>query len=352
MRRHAPRPRSLLAVAALSASTALLASCGAAAPSVAATVDGTEISVDSVTRMAGSQYLAAQANQAFGQVSTPDGTEGATVHRLALSILVQDLVYEAALREVDASPTADDRARADELVAEIEAQGGQFDSVARPVVVRLVLAQVTLARAVAGADTSDPVTPEKLEAFFEENRENFGELTCVNGFQVLAESAPAAQALIDGGASIDDVVGDPSIGAQPLSSDGEEACVSAGQVNEAIADLVGTTPVGEWASATVEAQPGQSVAIFLRPSSRGPAELDHPVIARQISDQLTQEASVALQQSLSEVGPTIERTLSRLDVEIDPRYGRWDPAEPTLVVPPPVPRAATPADGSPLTFSP
>lgn len=355
MRRHAPRTRSLVAAAA--AAAALATSCGIAAPSTAATVDGEDISIDAVNRMAESEYLAAQAEQQYGLVSTPDGTEGANTQRLALSVLVQDKVYEVAMRAEDASANDDDRARADELLAGVESQGAPFDEASRAVFGRLVVAQVALARKVTGVDTSDPVTPEKVEAFFEANRDRFGELTCVDGFQVLAESAPAAQAAIDGGATVADVVGDTTIGAQPLSPDGQEACVAAGQVNEALADLVGTTPVGEWASTTVESQGGQSIAIFLRPSSRGPAELDNPVVSQQIEQALTEEASAALQQALAEVAPAIERTLRRIDVEIDPRYGRWDPEEPTLVVPPVTPRlsaadARAEAAESPLTQAP
>lgn len=359
MRRHAPRTRPLAAVAALSAglSAGLLTSCGIAAPSTAATVDGHDISIEAVSRMAESDYLASQSADAFGQVSTPEGTEGADVQRLALSVLLQDKVYEIALREEGATASADDRARAEELLAGVEGQGAQFDAASRAVFERLVVAQVALARKVTGVDTSDPVTPAKVEAFFEANRDQFGELTCLNGFQLLAEGAPAAQAAIDGGATVDDVVGDATLGAQPLSPDGQDACVAAGQVNEALADLVGATPVGEWASTVVDGQGGQSIAIFLRPSSRGPAELDNPVVSQQIEQQLTESASAALQQALAEVGPTIERTLRRIDVEVDPRYGRWDPEEPTLVVPPVTPRlsaadARAQAAESPLTQAP
>lgn len=355
MRRHAPRTRSLVAVAA--AAAALATSCGIAAPTTAATVEGEDISVDAVTRMASSEYLAAQAEQQYGLVSTPEGTEGASTQRLALSVLLQDRVYAIAMRAEDASANSDDRERATELLAGVESQGAPFDAASREVFERLVVSQVALARKVTGVDTSDPATPEKVEAFFEANRDQFGELTCVDGFQVLAESAPAAQAAIDGGATVADVVGDATIGAQPLSADGQEACVAAGQVNEALSELVGTTPVGQWGSTTVESQGGQSIAIFLRPSSRGPAELDDPVVNQQITQALTEEASTALQQALAEVAPAIQRTLRRIDVEVDPRYGRWDPEEPTLVVPPVTPRLSAAdqrarAAESPLTAAP
>ena len=325
------------------AAVALLTACGVAEDTTAATVNGQDISVSAVTKLAKSKYIVDTAS-AGGLVSSKDVVVGSTTRRAALGLLVQSEVYEAGIAARKGEITDVDRDAAEAQISDYESNNQTtIDDTARPVIVRLIAAQAALGRILGGADIESAASPEKIEAYFDEHADEFAKI-CVDGFAVTSDQAAAAQAAVDRGDDIAAILADSSLQAQSLSQTGTETCVLSGQVSDSpLADLITTGPVGQWSSTDISDATAGDLTVFVRPNSRDEPTLDDPDISDQIAQQLQSEATSAAQEAF---GAEAETILKRADVEIDSRYGRWDPSDPSLILAPlaPTPSAKAAAE--------
>ena len=324
---------------------ALTTACGVAEDTTAATVDGTDISMSAVASLAKTTYIADRSDRAgAGLVSSSDTSVGSSKLRTALGLLVQVHALEGQVKARKGSITAEDRQNAESQVTQTEQQAAQqggsssLEPAIRKLFVRYFAAETALVRMQGGAEPAAP-TQAEVEQYFEAHADEFGVLTCVDGFAVLAASTPAAQAAIDRGDGIATILADAAIQAQPLSQDGKEVCVGAGQVTEKnLAALIENGPVGTWSSVSIEDPSNGTLTVFIRPNSREQATATTPAVVEQITSQLQQEAATARN---SEITKSLQAALKAADVEIDPRYGTWDPKG-GIVAAPTAPRPAGP----------
>lgn len=320
------------------AAVVLLTACGVAEDTTAATVDGRDITVSAVTKLAKSEYLVSTAS-GEGLVSSSDVVVGSTTRRAALALLVQAEVFAADVRAQGGEVTDEDRQAADAQISQYEQeQGVTIDEAARPTITRLLAARTASARLSPVA--VDEVTDAQVEAYFADNAEQFADLSCVDAFAVEPAQAAAAQAAVDGGDSLAEILSNAQLAAQPLGQDGGEVCAPPDQVQEpTLAQLIYEAPVGQWASGEI-ANGGETIAVFVRPNSRGDVGPDNETVAAQVRQQLQAEAETAAQTLSSDA----EQKLFELaDVEIDPRYGDWDPSQQSLILAPPAPRQSAKA---------
>lgn len=320
-----PVKRLIAGVAALAILVA--ASCGALEDTTAARVGDQEITVHAVERLAASEIIGQQAAGA-GLVSPTQGTTGSARARAALSLLLYTGVLEDAVR-ARGGFTADDREQG-RSEAESQMQGADEPELVK-VLGRYFAARVALVRVLGAAEEPGQ---DQIEAYFEENRSQF-EQSCVEGFAVLQPAATAAQAAVDGGASVDEVLADPALGAQSLDVEPGEVCVSdTGQLNPDLAALVFDGTIGEWDSVPLTGQTGDTFVVFVRPSRRVDATLDDPQVLQAVTDAVTQANQEDAQARLDD---QLQAIMERAEVDVDPRYGDWDPSSAELLLPPRAP---------------
>jgi hypothetical protein len=332
-------------LAAISAALVLagtLSACGIASDDIAATVAGKEISTADVARLARTDVVGQQA-QAAGLVSATPGTTGGSRQRAALSILVQTAIFEDAVRSRGGKITGADTAAAESQLSQFEQQQSQqggkpLSASTRKMLKDYVAAQTAIVRLLElDADVPTP-TDADIAQYFEDHKDQFDVvLTCVDGFAVTADKSAAAQEAIDGGADAATVLATPELAAQSLSQQGGEQCIAPGQVqNEDLARLVEETPVGTWRSAVVPDESGQTsgTAVFIRANSRAAASPSTPSVAQEISQAIQQEAQQKAQAAATRKTLTVFKAA---EVDIDPRYGTWDPSQPNDIQAPTAP---------------
>lgn len=305
------------------AAAVVLSACGVAEDTVAATVAGRDISTDAVAELAESTYIAAEASAQGGLVANLEGSTGVQRQRFALRYLVMTAVLERLLEDRGGEITPDDLQQASEGIAQEQQQAAasgmgapEIDTAARQALTRFRAAQTALSRSIE-------VTPEEIQDYFDEHSDEFGDLTCIDGFAVLSESGPAAQALLDGGAGIEDIAGNAELAAQPLTQTGEEVCVLEGDITSPDLAPLANGPVGEWGSTVLTANDGSELAVFILPSSRRPATPNDDAVLQRIE----QELSATIQER-------VERELDLVAVDVDPRFGRWDSSDQERILPP------------------
>ena len=95
-----------------------------------------------------------------------------------------------------------------------------------------------------------------------------------------------------------------------------------------------TLPSIVWSATELADPQAGNLVVYIRPNSREVATLDTPAVVQQITSALQQDAETQVQAKISDA---LSELLLEADVTIDPRYGRWDPTDPMLVLAPPVP---------------
>jgi len=321
---------------------ALLTGCSVAEDTTAATVGGKDITVAEVAELARSPYIV-QSASAEGLISSSDVVKGATTQRAALSLLVQSRVFEDAVAARKGEVTADDEQVAESQISGFEQQNAAIDTTARELLLRTIAAQSALSRLLGGDDIADAASDESVAAYFADHQQDYDQV-CVDGFAVRSPEKAAAQAAVDGGADVQTVLADAALQAQAMTQDGGEVCVFSGQVTDPdLADLIAQAPEGRWTTADLDDPQAGAITVFIRANRRVAATLDDANVTDAIRTLLQEEATNEAQQKFS---GEQERVFATADVEIDPRYGTWDPTAQTVLVPPPTPKLSAKATAS------
>lgn len=326
------------------------ASCGIAEDDTAASVFGKDISVKEVDELARTDFVKSRLESTgAGLVSSTNGTTGSESRRFALNLLVQTVAMEEAVERRGGEITSEDLATADDALEAAEQQAQQAGSseslepTVKALFRRNVAAESALRR-MNGADESGAAPSDAdIEAYFEEHADEFGEVTCVDGFAVPEAQAGAAQVAVDRGDDVSAVLADSALGAQSLSQTGEEVCVGPEEIAEPVlAELVNTGAIGVWGTGSLEGPTGM-LTVFVLPSFRGPATPELPSIRAQIETAIQEAAAAELQADLTEY---IASSWDSPDIEIDPRYGSWDRSVGNVLAPP-TPRLSAKASATP-----
>ncbi|MEZ5321886.1 MAG: hypothetical protein R2698_07425 [Microthrixaceae bacterium] len=349
---------TIVAVAVLFVTSA----CGVLRDSTVATVNGTRIDDAAVLSLARSTIITQNAQAtSSGVVARLPGSVGGSSARLAAFVMVQKVVLEQILRSEGSSVTAADRSQAEEdastlsdrkQFADARAKGAFVDVRAAQIAVQRVMARRYPAPANATSDAA-------VAAYFAAHRDEFPDQRCLDGVAVPVAQQGTALASLEGGATVKDVVANTALGAQPLSQDGGEVCVSESQMsNTSLRNAVLAAVPGRWAVVDVRDEQGNQVAdqngtamvAILRVNRVEEQTAQTPAVVTTIRQKLQSQAQQGVD---AKVNAQLKKAFEEADVDLNPRYGIWDPTSPDLVTPPVGPVAAAtdrPATSIPATL--
>lgn len=329
-----PPARTRLALL-LSAVALLAAGCGAADastdPSLAATVDGEEITVEELEE----RFAALRENpQTAAQLEEdPDGTIAAQAQAELLSDLIRTaLLTQAAEDELDFTVGEEEIDEQRELV--VEQLGGQegFDAFVEEQglteeEVDLQLGQLALNAGITERlqeQEGNEVSDTEVAEFYEQNAETqFGPTATVR--HILVEDEAAAQAAVDrlnAGEDFATVAEDVSTDPGSAAQGGELGAISRGQTVPEFEEAAFTAPLNE-PTAPVQTQFGFHI---LEVTARNEEPTPLSEVEDQIREQLQGERSGNLAQEF------LQEQSAEAEVTVNPRFGTWN-AELGQVVP-------------------
>lgn len=295
-----------------------IAACGGGAGSgaVAATVDGTEITVGDVNSLIESE----------GTVPVADFAQ-------YLAVAIQwNIFFRAAEADYDVSVSDEEvEEEATRLVNQLASEGESREDflAARGVTERFLLqiAEQTLIDARIReqlVDQAEQPTPEELEQARSDAEMSQTE-ACVS--HVLVETEEEANEVLDrleDGEDFADVATEMSMDTQSAQTGGELGCGSPGQYVEPFRDAVLEAPVGEVYPEPVESQFGYHVILV--------TEFNEPAL----EDLPTEEdlASTVIESTVSaEVEEWYLDAMESAEVTVEEEYGTWSPVPPTVTPP-------------------
>ncbi|HBX76328.1 MAG TPA: hypothetical protein DEG43_01670 [Acidimicrobiaceae bacterium] len=326
----------------------LASGCATLSNTAALTVDGESLSVKDLNALAASALIKQiSASSESPLPSTLAGSLDGSAPRWVAGLYIQTATLKRILTNLGTEVTPEDRSAADESLSGILAGSAQSaplpqpTSAAKKLLLNYLAAQTAVDRAlkdeVPGPSVSD------IEAYYADHAEEFAEFICFEGLQVLSEELIATVvASRAAGNSFDDIGNELNAGGEqqagPLTQD---PCVPAAQVTTdnpvglalALGPLETDTPVS-----FSDPDRGAFYGV-LRVSKRGALTLDDQQVVAQISTALQTEAEQDLAVQAEKLSAEARATIR---VELDPRYGTWDPDSPTGIVAPTKPRPERP----------
>ncbi|HUR49287.1 MAG TPA: peptidylprolyl isomerase [Acidimicrobiales bacterium] len=238
---------------------------------------------------------------------------------LTRQIFFELIEQEVARRKLKLSG-ADEQAAAADVVASFgeEAVYKAFpEQYRRDLVLRQ--AQVTaLQEDIAEVEVDDAA----VEKFFKENSELFAR-TCVSHILVATpEEAVAAKARIDGGEDFAAVASETSIDPGSGANGGELGCVPSGSFVPEFESVMETLPIGQ-VSAPTQTQFGSHLILV---TGRTTQPIDE--VRAEIRQRLLSEGQAGFD-------AFVDAALDKATIEVNPRYGRFDPdaAQPGIIPP-------------------
>lgn len=321
----------------------LLAGACGVGPDVAATVNGRDIPAETVRSllegdrtMRGSDFEAMSLEERYAELG---GSQSEILTALILREILGDIAQElgVALNEQERQQAIEqyvERLGGQERVNQlIEVSGLGEEQFYDRIGVLSALEQRVLGALAPDSDPSD----EQLREQYESNPELY-EVREVS--QIVVQTPEEAEQIIDevrGGADFADLVAERSLDTATAAAGG-----SIGEVSRA--NLAGRPDIAE---AVFSAEPGEVI---------GPFDLGDAALVLRVGRQRTIPFADALdalrEQARQEQGPEAQERLASLaaqaDVDVNSRFGRWDPAAQRVVDDPVAPTAipAAPAGGS------
>lgn len=306
--------RKLVSVAALAG--VLLTACGGGSGSVAATVDGTDVTVGDVEQLIGGD------------------SETVTKENFAqfLAYEIQWLIIDAAAEDDYGLTFSDDEvvAEADSIFEEFSEEGeSREDFLATRGVTELFLENIArqglideAVREILLEDAQDPTADEIDMA----REESMTALTTVCVSHILVPTAEEAEDIMtqldEGGDFAELAAGYGTDGT--AQNGGELGCSSPNQYVGPFAEATLTAPIGEVYDEIVETQFGFHVIEVT--DRQEPATEDLPS-DEELADGLRDEVV------LGDLQAWFLGAVAEADVNIEEEYGTWDPTTPTVVPP-------------------
>ncbi len=261
------------------------------------------------------------ANLAGGVTGSGQGTfTTAFVGRILTRQIFFELIEQEVERRKLKVTTADEEAAALDVVSsfgEAAIYRAFPEDYRRDLVVRQ--AQVTvLQEALAEIDVDDAA----VEKFYEENAQLFAR-TCVSHILLpTPEEAAAAKARIDAGEDFAAVASEVSTDPGSGASGGELGCVPSGSFVPEFESVMETLPEGQ-VSGPTQSQFGSHLILV---TDRTTQPIDE--VRAEIRQRLLSEGQ-------SDFDAFVDEALSKATIEVNPRYGRFDPdaAQPGIVPP-------------------
>lgn len=309
--------------------------CGATSGgNVAATVDGTELTVSDVE----------------GVPFEASGTMGTDEFAQYLTALIQwTVLEEAAAEEFDIDPTDEDvDAKLDEILASqpegssldelAESQGLSSETLRR--ILRVNVIQEQLAEQLAG--TEGEPTQDEVDAAMDEQLANLTEVCARHVLVETADEAEEARGRLEAGESFEDVAADMSTDPSAADNGGDLGCSAAGRYVPEFRDAAVTAEI-DAISEPVQSQFGfHVVQVYERTDP--PAE-DQPNEDEVRQGLLQQAGAVALQEWFL-------AQFEEAEVSVSEEYGEWVLTPQPMVMPPSsgtTPSLPTPDSTAPST---
>jgi peptidyl-prolyl cis-trans isomerase C len=297
----------------------LLAACGpGGSPNVAATVNGEEIAIAEVEE----RYATVRENPQFAEQleADVDGQLAEQVQARILSDLIESIIVRQGADELGVSVTDEEvTTRREELIEEV---GGQetFDELVEESGLTLEqideqVRDIAVREAVQRELTADlEVTDEDVEAFFEANRE--ARYDTAEARHILVETEEEADDIIErieDGEDFADIAQEESIDTGSGAQGGELGEFGRGQMVPEFEEAVFTAEIGELVG-PIETQFGFHI---IEVTERNAPELEE--VEEDIREELSQGQQGELVQSW------LAEQRREAEVEVNPRFGEWDP---------------------------
>jgi parvulin-like peptidyl-prolyl isomerase len=338
--RTSARPLSRL-LAPLAVLALLVAACGgpAGSPNTAATVNGDEITVAEVE----SQFEAASANPQIAQQLEGDesGDLESQLQAEILTNLIEARLVEQGAEELGIEVAPEEVAEQREKIVEQVGGQEQFDQLVESSGLteeqldrefRLIVMQERVQEELTG---DVEVTDEQVEAFYEENKE--ARYDVASARHILVETEEEAQEVLrrlDEGEDFGELAGE-------LSTDTGSGA-EGGDLGEFTRDRM----VPEFADAVFSAEPGDVI---------GPVETQFGFHVIEVLDRTTaslDEVSEDIRAELSQgegqdvITTWLEEQRAAAEIEVNPRFGEWDPEEGKVVTEDPLGEPTAPEGGA------
>lgn len=296
--------------------TLLIGACGGGDGKVAATVNGTQLTVGDV--------------RAF-PYETTGAIDQARFAQYLGALIQWRILDEAARQEFGVDPTAAEIDAELEVVLAAQAGGMSIsevaetqnlseDTIRRIVRVGLIQRQVAEALTATVGDPSD----EEVAAALEEERVGLTEVCARHILVATEEEANAVRQRLEAGADFAEVAGEVSTDPSAADNGGDLGCSLARRYVAEFRDAAATAEL-HVLTAPVRSQFGYHIILVYDRTDPEPDDLSTPEQARQM---LREEASfVALEEWL-------ERILTEAEVVVEEEYGTWSLLPQPGVVPP------------------
>jgi hypothetical protein len=293
-----------------------------------------------------------------GQEPEPASTDEVLNGSQARGSLTQWIQLEALHAELERrgeTPTPDERTQAKEQVDSLD--GLSKDTSTR--LTSLLASAIAMDRIIGSEAGPAPEVPEPTD---EEIAAKAAELlatippdqltlACSNAIAGPAAAADQVQALLDGGTDINDPAAFTALEYAPPSTT-NPLCVSPSQLPPELQEPYTSAPEGELARADFSSAGDGTLdqTLFFVPTGPRTLTAEDPDVvaaARQELEQAAQEEAAAAQQaSQSELAEAYRKIFRSSDIEVDPRFGTFDPEG--TVEPPIAP--LVPATDGPVPF--
>ena len=297
----------------------------------AAKVGSSEISEDEFLRELAQFRENAAAAEAF-QLSGGEGAVSADIAASWLNVLVQDALVAMEFERRDLSLTEGETRNAEQLA--VQQFGGEqvwdgFDQWFRTRVAERLARIIKLQESIGGE-----VSEAELRAEFERTRDDLERRVCVKHILVESqEQAAALKAEIDAGGSFAEIAQANSIDPGSGAQGGDLGCHPRGTFVGPFEDAAWSLPEAQL-SEPVETQFGWHLILV---ESRGAPAFED--VREELAGRLQAESQQAFAETMNDL-------LAGLDVDVNPKYGSFDPsgASGGFVQVPPVPQVS---DGPP-----
>ena len=320
-----------------------LAGCGGA-DARGATVNGSEITAATINRELNAirnnqQYVEAveQASQIV-VVDEEGGGSGGIDSAFAARVLTRQIIFklittEVEKREIEISAEIREQAEAD-LLSQVGGEDvwNQFPEDYRNDLIGWNAGALALQANILGLESLDD---ESLQQYYEDNPDQFEQACARHVLVETEEEANEAKAELDGGADFGEVARARSLDTGSAEQGGELPCSFPGLFQPEFDEAVFSQPVGEVGD-PVETVFGWHV---IEVTSREQPAFE--TVADDVRSQIQQL-------SQTEFTDWLQGALSEAEVDVDPKYGEWNPIS-SQVEPPDAPASPSTVPAAPET---
>lgn len=338
--------------------TLLLAACGDSDVRPAAVVNGTEIAqqdlADDLDAIESNEdFLVAQESAGRPVLGETSGTFDRAFAASVLNRRIQNLLVHQEVLDRDIEVTDGCRDAAREAVLnrlggnDLDAGEAVFDAFPEPFRSSFVVAEADVLALQADLSGVGCVDEDAAEEFFDDNADEFAQV-CLSIINVATQDdADAVAADLAAGGDFAALADANATGG--TGPGGDVGCVARSEFGPALpdlADMVFAAVPGQ----VVGPVPGGAGFLFAQVREVREPDFDDEATRAQVEEAIATEAEEAF-------GAWSQEAATEADIEVDERYGRWDPAMGQLIPPdPPSPSDDTgevgPDDGAPATGAP